>query len=85
MTDHLARRLLVALTVFVAASSIARAQTLPTTTAAIPPGPWPRDHLHLPDMPLHDPWILASAADHTYYLYTSNVARMTGVHCPPLA
>jgi beta-xylosidase len=36
--------------------------------------------MHLPDMPLHDPWILANAADHTYYLYTSNVPRLTGVN-----
>ncbi len=32
----------------------------------------------LPDMPLHDPWILADAASKTYYLYTSNVRRLTG-------
>src|ERR1700761_1555440 len=36
--------------------------------------------LHLPDMPLHDPWILANTADHTYYLYTSNVPKLTGVN-----
>ena len=36
--------------------------------------------MHLPDMPLHDPWILANAADRTYYLYTSNVPRLTGVN-----
>jgi beta-xylosidase len=35
--------------------------------------------MHMPDMPLHDPWILANAADHTYYLYTSNVPMLTGV------
>jgi beta-xylosidase len=34
--------------------------------------------LMLPNMPLHDPWILANEADKTYYLYTSNVAAMSG-------
>ncbi|QEE30751.1 hypothetical protein FTW19_23790 [Terriglobus albidus] len=29
--------------------------------------------LTLPNMPLHDPWILANETDKTYYLYTSNV------------
>ena len=28
----------------------------------------------LPEMPLHDPFILAYAPTKTYYLYTSNVA-----------
>ncbi len=28
----------------------------------------------LPQMPLHDPYILAYAPTKTYYLYTSNVA-----------
>jgi hypothetical protein len=35
--------------------------------------------LHLPDMPLHDPWIVAHEPSKTYYLYTSNIERMTGV------
>ena len=35
--------------------------------------------LTLPEMPLHDPWILANEADQTYYLYTSNVPAMSGV------
>lgn len=35
--------------------------------------------LRLPEMPLHDPFILAHAPTRTYYLYTSNVSRMTGV------
>ena len=34
--------------------------------------------LTLPDMPLHDPFILANAADHSYYLYTSNVPALSG-------
>ena len=35
--------------------------------------------LRLPEMPLHDPYILAHEPSRTYYLYTSNIARMTGV------
>jgi beta-xylosidase len=35
--------------------------------------------LRLPDMPLHDPWIVAHQPSRTYYLYTSNVPRMTQV------
>lgn len=34
--------------------------------------------LRLPDMPLHDPWIVADAKSRTYYLFTSNDAAMTG-------
>ena len=32
----------------------------------------------LPDMPLHDPWIVADKASKTYYLFTSNNPRLTG-------
>lgn len=38
----------------------------------------PAFSLTLPDMPLHDPWIVANEADRTYYLYTSNVPSMSG-------
>jgi len=31
----------------------------------------------LPQMPLHDPYILAYAPTKTYYLYTSNVPSLT--------
>lgn len=34
--------------------------------------------LRLPDMPLHDPYIVAHRPTGTYYLYTSNRERMTG-------
>lgn len=44
--------------------------TQPTTAPAV---------MRLPDMPLHDPWIVADAATKTYLLYTSNVPRLTGV------
>jgi sucrose-6-phosphate hydrolase SacC (GH32 family) len=48
-------------------SSMTRAQQSGTAT------------LTLPNMPLHDPWILANESDKTYYLYRSNVAAMSGV------
>jgi beta-xylosidase len=35
--------------------------------------------LHLPGMPLHDPFIFAYKPTQTYYLYTSNISQMTGV------
>jgi beta-xylosidase len=35
--------------------------------------------LKLPEMPLHDPFIVAHEPTQTYYLYTSNIGRMTGV------
>ena len=34
--------------------------------------------LTMPNMPLHDPWIVADKASGTYYLYTKNEQRMTG-------
>ena len=41
-----------------------------------------RQNLHLPEIRLHDPWILAHAPNKTYYLYTSNNRRATGVDRP---
>jgi beta-xylosidase len=37
-----------------------------------------RSGLHLPEIQVHDPWILAEKSSHTYYLYTSASAPMTG-------
>ena len=34
--------------------------------------------MRLPDMPLHDPFIVAYEPSGTYYLYTRNVPRLTG-------
>ncbi|MEM9963918.1 MAG: glycoside hydrolase family 43 protein [Asticcacaulis sp.] len=34
--------------------------------------------LTLPDMPLHDPFIVADKQSQTYYLFTSNIARVSG-------
>ncbi len=38
----------------------------------------PSGLLRMPDMPLHDPYILAHQPSRTYYLYTSNIGRMSG-------
>src|SRR5882724_4383542 len=46
------------------------------------PSPVVRHNLHLPEIRLHDPWILAHAPSKTYYLYTSNNGRATGVNRP---
>jgi beta-xylosidase len=45
-------------------------------TAAAPPAV--RTGLRLPDIQLHDPWILAEKSTRTYYLYTSAPTRLTG-------
>lgn len=37
----------------------------------------PAAPLHMPDMPLHDPWIVADEAGGTYYLFTRNESVMT--------
>lgn len=34
--------------------------------------------MQLPDMPLHDPFMLADPGTHTYYLYTSNIPGLSG-------
>jgi beta-xylosidase len=34
--------------------------------------------MHMPDMPLHDPFILAHEPTKTYYLYTTNSPRVSG-------
>ena len=44
--------------------------------------PGVQHNLHLPDIRVHDPWILAHASTGTYYLYTSNNGRVTGVNRP---
>jgi beta-xylosidase len=38
----------------------------------------PETPMRLPDMPLHDPFILAHEPTRTYYLYTSNRPRISG-------
>lgn len=41
--------------------------------------PAENDPLRLANMPLHDPFILAHRPSETYYLYTSNHSRLSGV------
>jgi beta-xylosidase len=52
-----------------------------SSTTNIEPGVM-RHNLHLPEIRVHDPWILAYAPTRTYYLYTSNNGRVTGVRRP---
>jgi Glycosyl hydrolases family 43 len=52
---------------------------LPPLIPALPaPNTPARSGLHLPDFPVHDPWILADQANHTYYLYTAAGTGRTG-------
>lgn len=57
----------------------------PALAAACPPATLatataPAGHpLALPDMPLHDPWVVADAASGEYWLFTSNEERASGV------
>ena len=44
-------------------------------TAAADDFPTPRT---FPNMPLHDPYVLADETTRTYYLYTQNVASLSG-------
>jgi len=62
--------------IFAAMHMTATAQSAAATPVPVQHG------LVLPDMPVHDPWIVADAATKTYYLYTSNDERATGVNRP---
>jgi beta-xylosidase len=46
--------------------------------ATFAPAQEPAANLRLPDMPLHDPFIVAHEPTRTYYLYTSNIPQMSG-------
>jgi hypothetical protein len=59
------------LILFTIASRIFAAEVLTNTSARALPQPEARQGLHLPDMPVHDPWILADEERKTYYLYSS--------------
>lgn len=64
-----------------ASSAIAQAPAAPQQPAAQRPlVGWddPNTPLALPNMPLHDPYMVADKASGTYYLFTSNQARLTG-------
>lgn len=64
---------------FIAASGTAAAVTALGSPAAAESRRDSGALLHLPDMPLHDPFIVADHKSRMYYLYTSNVESMTGV------
>ncbi|KQU61940.1 glycoside hydrolase [Sphingomonas sp. Leaf339] len=57
------------------ALALALMMTMPTpgSTRTVAPAP-----LLMPDMPLHDPWIVVDRATGTYHLFTRNERRMTG-------
>ena len=65
-------------------------QDVRAQTAVKPAGPSPvanvaavmRRNLRLSDFNVHDPWILAHAPSKSYYLYTSNNVRATGISRP---
>lgn len=52
----------------------------PAARAVAPLVGWddPSKPLSLPNMPLHDPFMVADKASRTYYLFTSNQARLSG-------
>ncbi|MDQ2664803.1 MAG: glycoside hydrolase family 43 protein [Gemmatimonadota bacterium] len=54
----------------------AMAQNAPPPDATAPPVV--RTGLRLPDIQLHDPWIVADQSTRTYYLYTAASRRITG-------
>jgi beta-xylosidase len=57
--------------------SRADAQAAGTTSVATSP-PEPKSGLRLPEIQLHDPWIIADRTSRTYYLYSSASRRITG-------
>lgn len=60
----------------------APAQSTSGTAESAPVTDVVHQNLHLPEIRLHDPWILARPSSKTYYLYTSNNRRATGVDRP---
>ena len=59
------------------AASGAGAQARSAGPVATAP-PVPRSGLRLPDIQLHDPWMVADQKSRTYYLYSAASARITG-------
>lgn len=68
----------------VGSTFVADAQdAVPTSTNALPRVPRllaPRQGLRLPDISLHDPWILAHEESQTYYLYTAGRSNVLGTN-----
>ncbi|HVU36546.1 MAG TPA: glycoside hydrolase family 43 protein [Opitutaceae bacterium] len=57
---------------------VLRAAAAAPVAAAGDAGPVVRSGLRLPEIPIHDPWILADTSTRTYFLYSSAPARLTG-------
>ena len=68
--------LLLVAPVLASSSSAQVGSAAPTGVATAPPVV--RAGLRLPEIQLHDPWILADRATRTYYLYSSASPRITG-------
>ena len=68
----------VALTLATASAFPAQRPLAAATALPAQRPPAPAATLRMPDMPLHDPWIVADRATRTYYLFTRNERRMTG-------
>ena len=62
-----------------AAAGRLAAQTQPPQATPAPAFTPPTGPMRMPYMPLHDPFVVADKDTRTYYLYTSNNARLTGV------
>ncbi|MBV9879025.1 MAG: family 43 glycosylhydrolase [Gemmatirosa sp.] len=58
------------------ASAVGAQPPASAPVAAAPPAPKPG--LRLPDIPLHDPWMVADRKTRTYYLYSAASPRLTG-------
>jgi beta-xylosidase len=61
-----------------AARAQADAATPGASQRAQTSAPAPRTGLRLPEIPLHDPWIVAQQKTRTYYLYSAASPRITG-------
>jgi beta-xylosidase len=59
-------------------SALCLALALPALAASAPVAKPQPATLRMPDMPLHDPWIVADRATRTYHLYTRNEPAMSG-------
>ncbi len=59
-------------------SALCLALALPALASSAPVAKPQPATLRMPDMPLHDPWIVADRATRTYHLYTRNEPAMSG-------
>lgn len=71
-------RLAGACSLAIVTSAAAPATSATESPAPTTPAPTKPASLTLPDMPLHDPWIVADAEAGLYRLYTSNIAAVSG-------